>query len=291
MLERERIEKMKRLKMAVLGIMFAVGMAGMAMAGSVDSPGVPGSAASKMVPIGDIYTYLTAGTPAPTPGTSFTNPTLGPGSTAHTLTEVYAAVATPFPQCDATVSDVSSGKKFFCAVAGSWGLQTGTVVLHQYCTLLKTGQTSAYRTGDDGSKNKGVAFSYTNSGSNLSVLDNVTGLMWAKDESGAGCSNSSSIVWSSAIDWAVGLTFDGYSDWRLPNVTELQSILVRDASQSAPCINKTYFINTVSSSYWAYTTLASDTTKASSVYFSGLVYTLGSSKTNTLCVRAVRGGE
>ncbi len=233
---------MKRLTMVVSGMMFAVGMVGMVMAGSMDSPGDPGSAASKMPGMGDIYTYLTTGTPAPTPGTGFTEPSSSPAGTGHTLTEIYAAVATPFPQCDATVSDVKSGKKFFCTVAGSWGLKTGTKVGQQYCTLLKTGQTSVYRTGDDGSKSKGKAFSYTDSGSGLSVTDNVTGLMWAKSGTAAGC--RSSIIWSNAIDWAVGLKFDGYSDWRMPNITELQSILVRDASLGSPYINKTWFPNT-----------------------------------------------
>ncbi len=279
---------MKRSGIAALGMMFAVGTAGMVMAGSIDSPGAPGSSASKMPAIGDIYTYLTTGTPAPTPGTSFTEPSSSPAGTGHTIAEVYAAVATPFPQCDATVSNVYSGKKFFCTVAGSWGLKTGTLTQLQYCTLLKTGQTSVYQTGDDASKNKGKAASYTNSGSGLSVIDNVTGLMWAKNAAGAGCCSGSHLAWASAIDWAVGLTFDGYADWRLPNITELQSICLRDESMGS--INRTWFLNLSQESHWTSTTSPYTTDNAQDLEFS--VTTVNSAaKSNSCRVWAVRGGE
>ena len=282
---------MKKLVMVVLGLMCAVGMAGMVMAGSIEPPGAPGSSASKMPAVGAIYTYLTTGTPAPTPGTSFTEPSSSPAVTGHTVAEVYAAVATPFPRCDAAVSDVRSGKKFFCTAGGSWGLQTGTYAPQVYCTLLKTGQTSVYREGDDGSKTKGKAFNYSNSTSGNSVLDNVTGLMWAKSGSGAGCDSGAAIGWTSAIDWAIKLTFDGYYDWRLPNNTELQSILVRDASLSAPYINKTYFTNTISGVYWNSTTSPVGTTSfGMAVGFDGS-YTTMATKNTAYRVRAVRGGE
>ena len=278
---------MKRLKMVVSGMIFAAGMGGMAMAGSINSPGAPGSEASKMPALGNIYTYLTTGTPVPTPGTSFTEPSSSPAGTGHTLTDIYEAVATPFPQCDASVSNLISGKKFFCTVAGSWGLKTGTLA-PKYCTLLKTGQTSVYYTGDDAANNKGKAFSYTASSGN-SVFDNVTGLMWAQDGYGAGCYSGWSQNWGGAVDWAVRLTFDGYSDWRLPNATELQSILVRNVSPGSPYINKTYF-SAKSGYYWSSTTCASTTDYAVSVEFNGF----GASnvtKGAQYYVRAVREGE
>ena len=280
---------MKTLKAVALSMVFAAGIGGMVMAGSIDSPGAPGSSASKMPAVGAIYTYLTTGTPAPTPGASFTEPSAAPAGTGHTLTEIYEAVATPFPQCDATVYDVSSGKKFFCAVSGSWGLKTGKL-LTSYYYLLKTGPTSVYVTGDDGSKGKGKAFSYTNTTSN-SVTDNVTGLMWAKDGAGAGCRSGSTIVWMSAIAWAVGLTFDGYSDWRLPNLTELQSILVRDASLPAPYVNQTYFTNTVSSNYWSSTTCPSATLYSLTIDVSNDGGNIANKTSAGYCVRAVRGGS
>ena len=276
---------MKRLKMVVSGTMLAVGMSGMVMAGNIDSPGYP-SAGSGMYTLKHIYDYLTAGTTA-TKQTSFQWPTAGPASTMYTTKEIYAAVATPFPQCDATAAYVQSGKKFFCTVAGSWGVKTGTLVQPQYCTLLKTGQTSVYVTGDDGSKGKGKAFSYTDSGSGLSVFDNVTGLMWAKSATGAGGNNGASFAWSRALEWAVGLTFDGYSDWRIPNVTELQSIMVRDASMRY--VNTAYF-SAISGTYW--TSTSTSTSYAMTVSFStGAVSSAVKTNLSPAYMRVVRGGE
>lgn len=278
----ERIEKMKKLMIAVLGLTC---MAGMAVAGSIDSPGAPGSAVSKMPAVGDIYNYLTTGTPVPTPGTSFTEPSAAPGSTGHTLTEIYAAVATPFPQCDAAVADVKSGKKFFCTQSGSWGVRTGTA----QSGLLKTGQTSVYQTGDDGTYQKGVAFSYTNNGDGT-VTDNATGLMWPQTlySNGTGCKTS--VVWSSAVNWAEGLVFASYSDWRLPNINELLSLVTRTPG-SSPYINTTVFSVSGDSNFcWSSTTSKADTTQAQTWY--ATVYTTPSDvgKTQQRSAFVVRGG-
>jgi hypothetical protein len=51
------------------------------------------------------------------------------------------------------------------------------------------------------------------------ITDNATGLMWMQSDSGEGMS------WQEALEYAEGKTFAGYSDWRLPNAKELQSIV------------------------------------------------------------------
>jgi hypothetical protein len=51
------------------------------------------------------------------------------------------------------------------------------------------------------------------------ITDNATGLMWSKDDSGEG------LDWASALEFAYNATTAGYSDWRLPNAKELQSIV------------------------------------------------------------------
>lgn len=51
------------------------------------------------------------------------------------------------------------------------------------------------------------------------VSDKATGLMWSKDDNGEG------IEWVDALTYSQGATLAGYSDWRLPNVKELQSIV------------------------------------------------------------------
>ncbi len=50
------------------------------------------------------------------------------------------------------------------------------------------------------------------------ISDLATGLMWAKDDNGKG------VEWTEALPYAEGATLAGHSDWRLPNIKELQSI-------------------------------------------------------------------
>lgn len=51
------------------------------------------------------------------------------------------------------------------------------------------------------------------------VSDKATGLMWRQADSNKG------LNWQQALQYAQNSTFGGYSDWRLPNAKELQSIV------------------------------------------------------------------
>lgn len=51
------------------------------------------------------------------------------------------------------------------------------------------------------------------------VTDHATGLMWQQADDGTGRN------WEDALGYAEGLELAGYSDWRLPNAHELQSIV------------------------------------------------------------------
>ena len=164
--------------------------------------------------------------------------------------------------------------------------------------LLKTGQVTSYTDYDDAwwvqQSDIGVSFSYQTANpaaaGDVVTIDNVTGLMWASDGSAEGCNFWAQTDWDSAIDWAQNLTFAGYSDWRLPDVRELFSLVVEDAGIGAPYINHAFFPNTVSFYYWSSTSNPLDTGYALCVHFN-----LGSvgyyDKTNYSYVRAVRGGE
>lgn len=57
---------------------------------------------------------------------------------------------------------------------------------------------------------------------NQTISDNATGLMWSKADSGSGMSWQSALTWVQTKNTA---KFLGYSDWRLPDAKELQSIL------------------------------------------------------------------
>lgn len=61
------------------------------------------------------------------------------------------------------------------------------------------------------------------------ITDNATGLMWMQDDSGEG------MLWQEALAYAETKEFAGYTDWRLPDVKELQSIV--DYSRSPATTN------------------------------------------------------
>jgi hypothetical protein len=72
------------------------------------------------------------------------------------------------------------------------------------------------------------------------VTDNVTGLMWQKavatGPAGAGLSG---FTQPQAVAFCSTLTLATHSDWRLPTIIELTSIV--DLGQSSPSINVTFF--------------------------------------------------
>ncbi len=123
--------------------------------------------------------------------------------------------------------------------------------------------------------------SFTNNG-NDTVTDNVTGLIWQQGEPG-------SMTWANALSYCEGLNLGEHSDWRLPNIKELESIT--DDTQYSPAIDTTYFPNTNEDYYWSSTTYAKVTRNAWYVYFtSGDVTYIGSDKSYSFYVRCVRGG-
>jgi len=70
------------------------------------------------------------------------------------------------------------------------------------------------------------------------ITDNATGLMWAKADSKKG------LDWKNALTYAENSELAGYSDWRLPNVKELQGIVdynyalgAKNSDYDGPAIN------------------------------------------------------
>ncbi len=73
------------------------------------------------------------------------------------------------------------------------------------------------------------------------VTDTATGLMWMKSDQGA-LKN-----WTDALSHCEDLTLGGYSDWRLPDIKELESLI--DLDQTDPCIDPVFACH--STSYWS----------------------------------------
>ncbi len=195
---------------------------------------------------------------------------------------------------DAVAADIATGKK-------AWvdGVEvTGTASSSAYpAPVAKTGagDLGGYTevTGEDGhaSMRKGVAWPnprFTDNGD--TVTDNMTGLMWAKDANLPGGTRN----WNAAIDYCNGMNSGagtyGYTDWRLPNVRELQSLidygLVNPSLPSGHPFTGVHQLNY----YWSSSTHAGATDRGWLVsLYDGVVNWSGKT---TLCrVLPVRGGQ
>ena len=118
------------------------------------------------------------------------------------------------------------------------------------------------------------------------VTDSVTQLEWQDDYSDNG-GDIKSTTWQSAIEYCEALTLNGQSDWRLPNINELSSLV--DNSKYNPSINSVFEL-TSSDYYWSATTTAYTAVDAWVVYFyDGNV--VNNFKGDNGYVRCVRAGE
>lgn len=128
--------------------------------------------------------------------------------------------------------------------------------------LPKTGQIENYRAGDDGqyeagwwkgklNANNKTRFTQKTIGGGDVTIDRATGLMWPFDVSGTGGYNGLAKTWNQAIDYAQGLVFCGFSDWRIPNFLELLSIV--NFGEYDAAIYSNFFSNFNSYPYWSST--------------------------------------
>ena len=99
---------------------------------------------------------------------------------------------------------------------------------------------------------------------NGTISDNSTGLMWMKNDNGTG------IKWENALSYAESFEYAGYTDWRLPNAKELQSIIDytrSPATTNSPAIDSLFNCTQITNEageidypyYWSGTTFCSMT--------------------------------
>ncbi|MEW6380807.1 MAG: DUF1566 domain-containing protein, partial [bacterium] len=126
--------------------------------------------------------------------------------------------------------------------------------------------------------------SYTANGDGT-VTDTSTGLMWQQETAGP-------MSWEEALHYCEGLTLGGHSDWRLPNVNELQFLV--DYSRYNPAIDPELFPKTQASGYWSSTVnhCSPDTVWYVGFGYGGISYgNRGASQDSKYYVRAVRGSS
>lgn len=180
---------------------------------------------------------------------------------------------------------------------------------------LRTGQTQCWNssgsvipcagTGHDGELQKGLARAYVDNGDGT-ITDARTGLMWEKlSDDGSIHDKDTAYTWADAFATKVatlngGGGFAGYTDWRVPNVNELQSIVNYGAENPAvsPAFNTgcvasctvTSCSCTQSGGYWSSSTYQFGPQNAWGVNFGDGGVGAGN-ETGNLYVRAVRGGS
>jgi uncharacterized protein DUF1566 len=149
--------------------------------------------------------------------------------------------------------------------------------------LPQTGQSKCYHqdgyemecpnTGQDGDIKAGVAWPAQRFTDNAdgTITDNLTGLMWLKDAECLG-----SILWQAALDDANDFNQDpasynchqynhqalSYTDWRVPNINELASLVNAGEAVQATWLNDSGFYNmTGGDYYWSSTTFVGNSNK------------------------------
>ena len=138
---------------------------------------------------------------------------------------------------------------------------------------------------------------YTVDAATQTVVDSEMGLMWKQCPeglTGANCDQGNLLVvnWQDALNRSAvanaGAGYAGQHDWRLPNITELTSLIAFNCHQ--PAINETAFPNTVADGAGYY---HSSTPRVGLAMTRSVGFQLGSETTsthagNTRMVRLVR---
>jgi len=111
------------------------------------------------------------------------------------------------------------------------------------------------------------------------VIDNLTGLMWAKN----GNLSNGTKTWQEALNYVASINSGsglcGYKDWRLPSVNELESLVNAGEANTATWLNSQGFSNVQSDFYWSSTTGANNTSYAwiVSMWYGYVFYSLNKS--------------
>ena len=171
-------------------------------------------------------------------------------------------------------------------------ISSAWIVLFDYGYLLFSYNTNNYYVrcvSNDAETTK--TFSDNNDGT---VIDNSTKLIWQKCSAGQGTStgncNTGSIIgysWLNAISYCENLNLGNRSDWRLPNINELRSIVDYSSFQS-PSIDTNIFPITQSNDYWSSSSASTENGRAWFISFDG-GYTDYGNKTSNSYIRCVSG--
>jgi hypothetical protein len=277
-------------------------------AGNLDPTNPPESTSAYS--LADIYNRLDNG--AAGTQSAFTEPAAGPvAGTMYTLNDIMASAPAVDNTKGATQTHLLAGRTAWGLTSGEWGPITGTMPLS---SLPRTGQTTPRYTRDDGQLQMGAALPVPRfvTGTTGVVTDSLTGLIWlenahcpktTRDFETAILADISSLNSSGKMNtFDCGDTSNGGShqtDWRLPNVRELHSLVhygFRDPAVSNTAGTAAWlksgdpFINLQGFTYWSSTSRTAHETLAWSVDMIEGEATV-SAKSSKHNVWPVRGGQ
>ena len=170
-----------------------------------------------------------------------------------------------FTDSDGITTSVPSNKDITATICGG-GASISTA------TLMRTGQTTSYRTGDDADRNsEGRATDFFTLAENNpfgttdrftdelggSTYTNDIVIDWSTFNGSTvlgfyRISNGVNITWDSAIDNSLLFTKGTYTTgWRLPNIKELYGLIIMDSIKG---LNYTPFNNNAIINFWSSTT-------------------------------------
>lgn len=133
--------------------------------------------------------------------------------------------------------------------------------------LPETGQTTCTNatgaiiacagTGQDGELRAGVAWPnprfVVGTGATVGcVTDNLTGLMWMREPN----TTFPTTTWINALNNANDLNLCGFTDWRLPNINELESLINSESADTTIFLSTQGFIGVQVGDYWSSSSLA-----------------------------------
>ncbi len=180
----------------------------------------------------------------------------------------------------------------------------------------KTGQVTCYdesgsamscaNTGQDGDLQKGADWPNPRFTKNAdtTITDNLTGLVWAPNGDllpardpqweKRGTLFEGAVSWQHALDYVAKLNAEkylGYNDWRMPNFSELASLVNRAQPDSAKWLNSQGFINVQALDYyWSSTSNVNEASRAWAVDMGyGTVHSFA--KANSHRIWPVRAGQ
>ncbi len=128
---------------------------------------------------------------------------------------------------------------------------------------MKHGSYMLWPVRGKGFPSREISFRFTISENEDTAADQYTGLVWARD----GDLAKGEVDWQDALDYVLEMNRQnamGHSDWRLPNIREMESIT--DLRYHSPAISEGHPFQNVREDYWSSTTSFYDPAYAWVIY-------------------------